>query len=186
MSVSPVGWSPLATQPTLLLEPSTRGLLPATSTVEKRKATVVRCVPKAHRTGHGASLAKPACAHAGGSASVNTVPAQPPAKVRVATLGLDLTWFAWGDVQPPTRMMSRAAAIRAHCDLAPRSIAPVHRSASRGSDRARGCGRNRHIELAPSIKTPHPPPSRGLPHLWGRVLSPLLGSEEVRHLVMKG
>src|SRR6266516_2208337 len=152
MSVSPVGWSPLATQPTLLLEPSTRGLLPATSTVEKRKATVVRCVPKAHRTGHGASLAKPACAHAGGSASVNTVPAQ-----------------------PPTRMMSRAAAIRAHCDLAPRSIAPVHRSASRGSDRARGCGRNRHIELAPSIKTPHPPPSRGLPHLWVRVLSPLLG-----------
>ena len=75
---------------------------------------MVSCDPKAHGTGHGVSLAKPVCAQTGGSASVSTVPAQPPAKVRMGTLELVFTCTAWEDAQPPTRMMSRAAALQAH------------------------------------------------------------------------
>src|SRR5438477_6553654 len=115
-----------------------RGPFPATSTLEKTKATVVLCVPKAHGTGHGVPLAwKPSCAQAGGSASVNTVPAHPPERVLTETLGLAFTCAVWADVQPADRVISREAAIPAHRDLARPSIAPIHRPAQGGSHRAR-------------------------------------------------
>jgi len=49
----------------------------------------------------------------------------PPAKVWAGTLGLAFTCAVSGDAQPPNRMISTKAAIPAHCDRAPRSIAPV-------------------------------------------------------------
>src|ERR1700681_2952828 len=146
---------------TLFCEPSIWGPLPATNTVDIRKATVVSCDPKAHGTGNGVSWAKPVCAEPGGSASVSTVPAHPPAKVRMGAVGLAFACVVWDDPQPPTRMMSRAAAIQATRDLAPRSIAPLHRSGPGGSHRDKGGHRGARVEdqvgrgrrNAPSIRT---------------------------------
>src|SRR5450759_1403335 len=74
---------PFATQSTLLLVLSTRGLLPATSCLANRNATASPPVPNAQGTLHGAppALFHPAWAQTGGSASVSTVPAHPPTKV---------------------------------------------------------------------------------------------------------
>lgn len=82
-STTKLDGSPLATHRTLLLVPSIRGLLPATSCVANRYATASPPVPKAHGTVHGPpfSTFHPPCAQRGGSASVSTVPAQPPANV---------------------------------------------------------------------------------------------------------
>ena len=66
---------------TLLVEPSIRGLGPATRCVANKKATASPDILLAQGTGHGVPLVwlQPLCAHVGGSASVSTVPAQPPA-----------------------------------------------------------------------------------------------------------
>src|SRR2546429_9697324 len=67
---------------TLLVEPSIRGLGPATRCVANKKATASPDALLAQGTGHGVPLAwlQPPCARVGGSASVSTLPAQPPAR----------------------------------------------------------------------------------------------------------
>ena len=80
------------THNTLFVEPSTRGLAPATSRVAKTKAMASPAASDVQGTGHGSPFVTvhPVCAHSGGSALVSTVPSQPPETVSAAWLGVGL------------------------------------------------------------------------------------------------
>src|SRR2546428_8477047 len=111
---------------TLLLEPLTRGLPPATSSSANKKATALPWAPIAHGPGQGDPFAtvQPPCDHCGGSASVRTVPAQPPAKVCTGALGRALAWGVCCDELQPAVRSRHNAAIPA---VALRFIPPLQR-----------------------------------------------------------
>lgn len=103
------------THSTLLLDPSTLGLSPATSCPAKTYAIAPPPVPKAHGTGQGGPSVcdQPPCAHFGGTASVSTVPAQPPAKLWTAgPVGLVAGAWAAGLHAATTNRTTAASACR--------------------------------------------------------------------------
>jgi len=94
---------------TLLVEPSTRGLAPATRCRANRKARALLDVLGAQGTGQGAPFVwlQPLCAHLGGSASVTTVPAQPPARALEVGPGWGVVLAACCGLHPDTSMRSK-------------------------------------------------------------------------------
>ena len=115
---------------TLFVEPSTRGLDPATSRVAKMNATAAPDTLEAHGTGQGVPFVcdQPLCAHIGGASSVTTVPAQPPASAcAIELVGVGVT--AAGDrSHPETTSRSNATTVRADSPLSPGTI-PLHQAA---------------------------------------------------------